>query len=219
MLKTADKQIFALMLKRFYHKDRVEAGCDEAGRGCFAGPVFAAAVILPPKFRHPLLNDSKQVNEKNREKLRKYIESKAVAYAVARVDEEEIDSINILWASIKAMHLALDQLTVRPEFILIDGNRFKPYRDIKHECIVQGDGLYTSIAAASILAKTYRDDYMRQLHDDFPEYNWKSNKGYGTREHRSAILIHGISKYHRRSFDIMKAEVNEEMLDELTEAD
>lgn len=209
MVKTTNKQIFARVLRRFYHKDLIEAGCDEAGRGCFAGPVFAAAVILPPKFRHPLLNDSKQVNEKDREKLRKYIESRAVSFAVAKVDEDEIDSINILWASIKAMHLALDQLAVQPECVLIDGNRFKPYRDIKHECIVQGDALYTSIAAASILAKTYRDDYMRRLHDELPHYNWKSNKGYGTREHRSAIMIHGLSKYHRKSFDIMKAVVTE----------
>lgn len=209
MVKTVNKQIFARVLRRFYHKDLIEAGCDEAGRGCFAGPVFAAAVILPPKFRHPLLNDSKQVNEKDREKLRTYIESRAVSFAVAQVDEEEIDSINILWASIKAMHLALDQLAVQPQCVLVDGNRFKPYREIKHECIIQGDGLYTSIAAASILAKTYRDDYMRRLHDELPHYNWKSNKGYGTREHRSAIMIHGLSKYHRKSFDIMKAVVTE----------
>ena len=190
------------MLKRFYNKDLTEAGCDEAGRGCYAGPVFAAAVVLPKKFRHPLLNDSKQVPAEIREELRIIIEAKAIAYAVAMVDHEEIDSINILRASFKAMHLALDALCVQPELLLIDGNRFTPFKNIPHYCIVEGDGTYTSIAAASILAKTYRDAHMINLHNEFPCYNWKSNKGYGTLEHRMAIEQHGLCKYHRKSFDI-----------------
>lgn len=217
MQKSKDRQIFAFMLKRYFNKGLMEAGCDEAGRGCFAGPVFAAAVILPPKFYHPLLNDSKQVTQKNREILRKFIESKAIAFAVSKIDEEEIDTINILWASIKAMHHALDQLTLQPEFILIDGNRFKTYNNIQHECIVKGDGLYTSIAAASILAKTYRDDYMMRLHDELPFYNWKSNKGYGTREHCSAIRTHGLSKYHRKSFNIIKAVMQQNLPETIME--
>lgn len=191
------------MLKKYYDKTKVEAGCDEAGRGCYAGPVFAAAVILPPRFQHADLNDSKQVTAEKRDELRLYIEKKALAYSVAMVDNDEIDTINILRASFKAMHLALDTLTTVPEALLIDGNRFTPYKTIPHYCIVDGDALYNSIAAASILAKTYRDEYMRKLHHEFPHYNWQKNKGYGTLEHRKAIEAHGICKYHRRSFNII----------------
>jgi ribonuclease HII len=190
------------MLKRFYNKQLTEAGCDEAGRGCYAGPVFAAAVVLPKRFHHPLLNDSKQVAPEVREELRIVIEEKAIAYAVAMVDHDEIDHINILKASFKAMHLAVDSLSVQPELLLIDGNRLTPYKDIPHYCIIEGDGTYTSIAAASILAKTYRDAYMINLHKEFPCYNWKNNKGYGTLEHRMAIEQYGLCKYHRKSFDI-----------------
>src|SRR6476661_3101954 len=190
------------MLKRFYNKELTEAGCDEAGRGCYAGPVFAAAVVLPKKFRHPDLNDSKQVAVEKRFELRTYIEKHAIACAVAMVDHEEIDVINILRASFKAMHKALDTLNAQPELLLIDGNRFTPYKNLPHRCIVDGDATYSSIAAASILAKTYRDEYMIRLHEEFPQYNWKSNKGYGTLEHRNAIEQFGLCKYHRRSFDI-----------------
>ena len=192
------------MLKRFFQKGLVEAGCDEAGRGCLAGPVFAAAVILPPAFRHPLLNDSKQVSEEDREKLRPVIERKALAWAVAMVDHAEIDRINILKASFKAMHLAVDQLATRPELLLIDGHMFSPYFGIVHQCVVGGDALYASIAAASILAKTHRDEYMRQQHELFPQYNWVENKGYGTPQHRKAITEHGLSPLHRRTFGICK---------------
>ncbi len=188
------------MLNPFYQTKYTEAGCDEAGRGCLAGPVFAAAVILPPDFYHPLLNDSKQVTEKDRNELRPLIETSAVCFAVARVESDEIDKINILKASFKAMHLALDQLKKKPRFLLIDGNRFIKYKKIPHRCIIGGDGLYNSIAAASILAKTWRDEYMQKLHDEFPYYSWKTNKGYGTEEHRSAIEKHGITVHHRRSF-------------------
>lgn len=191
------------MLHPFYHDHEIEAGCDEAGRGCFAGPVFAAAVILPKDFYHPALNDSKQVTPEDREALKIFIKDHAIAYAVAMVDNEEIDQINILRASFKAMHLALDKLRKRPTFLLIDGNRFHPYKKLRHQCIIQGDGLYASIAAASILAKTHRDAYMRDLHKEFPHYNWRQNKGYGTREHRDAIQEHGICKYHRKSFRLM----------------
>ena len=194
------------MLKKYYDKTKVEAGCDEAGRGCYAGPVFAAAVILPPRFYHEDLNDSKQVTAEKRDELRLYIEKKAMAFAVAMVDNDEIDTINILRASFKAMHLALDSLHTVPETLLIDGNRFTPYKTIPHYCIVEGDALYASIAAASILAKTYRDDYMRKLHHEFPHYNWHKNKGYGTLEHRKAIEAHGICKYHRRSFNIISTQ-------------
>lgn len=188
------------MLNSFYQTKYTEAGCDEAGRGCLAGPVFAAAVILPPGFYHHLLNDSKQVTEKDRNELRPIIEASAVSFAVARVESDEIDKLNILKASFKAMHLALDKLKKRPRFLLIDGNRFIRYKKIPYQCIIGGDGLYSSIAAASILAKTWRDEYMRQLHDEFPYYAWYTNKGYGTEEHRSAIEKHGLTKYHRRSF-------------------
>jgi ribonuclease HII len=189
-------------LRCHYQEKLREAGCDEAGRGCYAGPVFAAAVILAPDFFHPLLNDSKQVTEENRNLLRPYIEVNALAWAVARVDHDEIDQINILRASFKAMHLALDQLRLRPKLLLIDGNRFIRYRRTPHRCIVQGDSIFASIAAASILAKTWRDEYMRRLHIEFPHYGWESNKGYGTREHRDAIEKHGLCKYHRKSFNI-----------------
>jgi ribonuclease HII len=190
------------MLRSFFDKTYVEAGLDEAGRGCYAGPVCAAAVILPKKFRHPLLNDSKQLTEKQRDELRPVIEKESIAFAVAMVDNDEIDRINILQASYRAMHLALDQLAVIPERLLVDGNRFKGYQQIPHTCIVKGDGKFASIAAASILAKTYRDEFMRNLHASFPHYGWHNNKGYGTAEHRQAIEIHGLCNYHRRSFNI-----------------
>jgi ribonuclease HII len=193
------------VLQSFHHDTLIEAGCDEAGRGCYAGPVFAAAVILPKSFQHPVLNDSKQLSAAQRYELRKVVETKAIAYAVAMIDETEIDRINILQASFKAMHLALDTLKEIPELLLIDGNRFTSYKNIPHHCIVEGDGKYASIAAASILAKTYRDDYMTHLHEEHPHYNWKKNKGYGTKEHRTAIDIHGLCKYHRKSFNILGA--------------
>lgn len=192
----------AAMLKPYYQQHITEAGCDEAGRGCFAGPVFAAAVILPSDFYHPELNDSKQVTVEQRDKLKIFIEANAKAYAVAMVDNDEIDNINILKASFKAMHKALDALHISPQFLLIDGNRFTIYKKIPHACIIKGDGIYASIAAASILAKTYRDAYMKNLHEEFPHYNWKSNKGYGTPEHRNAINEAGLCKYHRKSFNI-----------------
>ena len=179
-----------------------EAGCDEAGRGCYAGPVFAAAVILPKDFYHPLLNDSKQVKEKDREKLRVFIEEHAISFGVGIINNVEIDQINILQASFKAMHLAVDQLNTRPELLLIDGNRFKPYPFIQHKCIIKGDGKYANIAAASILAKTYRDAFMYQLHEQFPAYGWNKNKGYGTMIHRNAIAQYGLTSYHRMSFNI-----------------
>lgn len=189
-------------LRSHYQKELTEAGCDEAGRGCYAGPVFAAAVILPQGFFHPLLNDSKQVSEPHRNELRGYIEANALAWSVARVDQDEIDRINILKASFMAMHLALDNLALRPRLLLIDGNRFTTYRRVPHRCIIKGDGIFSSIAAASILAKTWRDEYMRNLHSEFPHYRWDSNKGYGTPEHRAAIEQFGLCKYHRKSFNI-----------------
>lgn len=188
------------MLELFYQDVLVEAGCDEAGRGCLAGPVFAAAVILPDGFYHPLLNDSKKVLPEERAQLRGYIEQHAVAYCIASVDHEEIDRINILNASFKAMHLAIAGLQKSPELLLIDGNRFPSYPSIPHQCIVKGDGKYASIAAASILAKTYRDEYMLQLHHQFPQYNWFQNKGYGTAAHRKALVEFGMSPMHRKSF-------------------
>ena len=178
----------------------VEAGCDEAGRGCLAGSVFAAAVIFPPDYRNERLNDSKQLSAKRRYALREEVQRDAVAWAVASVSPREIDRINILNASILAMHRALDQLAVRPEFVIVDGNRFKPYCQLPYETIVKGDGKYLSIAAASILAKTYRDDYMRELHVEMPYYGWDRNAGYPTREHRQAILTHGVTPYHRLPF-------------------
>lgn len=189
-------------MKSFFHNQLIEAGCDEAGRGCLAGPVFAAAVILPKDFSHPLLNDSKQLSEATRFALRPVIEQEAISFAVAQVDHEEIDVINILNASIKAMHLAIDQLSTRPEMLLIDGNKFSPYWGIPHQTVIGGDGLYASIAAASILAKTYRDDYMMQLHESYPQYDWHQNKGYGTLAHRKKILKHGLSPYHRKTFRV-----------------
>ena len=190
------------MLKSYYQDEQIEAGCDEAGRGCYAGPVFAAAVILPNTFFHPLLNDSKQLSAVQRDLLRPIIEKEAVAYATAMVSHEEIDKINILQASFKAMHLALDNLQVKPGLLLIDGNRFLSYQNISHQCIIKGDGLYASIAAASVLAKTYRDEYMMKLHKEYPHYNWKQNKGYGTKEHRDAIEKYGLCSHHRLSFRI-----------------
>ena len=191
------------MLKRFHHKNLIEAGCDEAGRGCLAGPVFAAAVILPKNFTNHLLNDSKQLDEKQRTLLRPIIENKAIAWAVAQVDNIEIDEINILNASFLAMHRAVEKLVKTPEVLLIDGNRFNTYRNIPHHCIVKGDGKYMSIAAASILAKTYRDDYMGQLHRKFPEYHWSRNKGYPTKKHRDAIKEFGVTTCHRKSFRLL----------------
>ena len=189
------------MLSPVYNKEGLlEAGCDEAGRGCLAGSVFAAAVVLPPDYRNEELNDSKQLSAKRRYALRQVVERDALAWAVARVEPQEIDRINILNASILAMHRALDQLKLRPQFVIVDGNRFKPYADVPHQTIVKGDGKYRSIAAASILAKTYRDDYMLQLHQEFPHYGWDRNTGYPTREHRQAIADHGITPYHRFSF-------------------
>jgi ribonuclease HII len=188
------------LLKPYYQENLLEAGCDEAGRGCLAGPVFAAAVILPPDFYHPVLNDSKQLSEKDRYALRPLIEEKAIAFAVASLCNKQIDKINILRASFKSMHLAVKKLSVVPELLLIDGNRFTPYKKIPHQCIIQGDGLYASIAAASILAKTYRDDYMMELHKKYPRYNWAQNKGYGTKEHQVALEKWGPSRYHRQSF-------------------
>jgi ribonuclease HII len=195
-------------LKNFHQQGRVEAGCDEAGRGCLAGPVFAAAVILPEDFYHPLLNDSKKVTEENRFELRAYIEEHAIGFAVASVDEREIDEINILKASFKAMHLAIDQLKTIPDLLLIDGNRFTKYKSIAHECIIKGDGIYAAIAAASILAKTYRDDYMLQLHEQYPHYGWNTNKGYGTIHHRKAIEEFGLCDAHRKSFQCLPAQLS-----------
>lgn len=188
------------MLKSFYQDQYIEAGCDEAGRGCFAGPVFAAAVILPKSFYHPMLDDSKKLTAEQRNELRPVIEKEAIAYSVASVDNDEIDTINILKASFKAMHLAIASLSQKPRFLLIDGNRFAKYKRIPHQCIVKGDGEYASIAAASILAKTYRDKFMESLHQEFPIYHWNSNKGYGTPAHRDAIAEFGLCKYHRKSF-------------------
>ncbi|MFI5129233.1 MAG: ribonuclease HII [Chitinophagales bacterium] len=196
------------MLQSYYQDQFTEAGCDEAGRGCYAGPVFAAAVILPRDFYHPDLNDSKQVTPEKRKELKYFIKDNAIAYAVAMVDNDEIDQINILRASFKAMHMALDKLRKRPSFLLIDGNRFSPYKKLNHQCIIQGDAIYASIAAASILAKTHRDSYMQQLHKEFPHYNWRQNKGYGTEEHRNAIEKHGLCKYHRRSFNINSHQIS-----------
>ncbi len=208
------------MLELKYETDCIEAGCDEAGRGCLAGPVFAAAVILPDNFSNELLNDSKQLTEKQRYRLRSVIEQEALAWAVASVDNHEIDQINILNASIlamhrhrgqrqylRSMHRALDQLSVRPEHIIVDGNRFKKYGEIPHLCIVKGDGKYMSIAAASVLAKTHRDEYMKQLHEQFPVYNWQKNKGYPTKEHRQGIAAYGTTDYHRLSFNLLDTQL------------
>jgi ribonuclease HII len=190
------------MLAPFLHKHLMEAGLDEAGRGCYAGPVFAAAVILPKDFYHPLLNDSKQLNEKQRDLLRPIIEKESIDFAVASVDNETIDKINILQASFTAMHLSINALETIPEFLLIDGNRFKAYPNIPNQCIIKGDGIYASIAAASILAKTYRDEFMHTIHAAFPQYGWDKNKGYGTASHRKAIDTFGLCSHHRKSFNI-----------------
>ncbi len=191
------------MLRSSFTKHLTEAGCDEAGRGCLAGPVVAAAVIFPKKYRHKRLNDSKQLCREEREELRYQIQKDALAWAVAQVDHQEIDRINILNASFKAMHLAIDQLTVEPELLLIDGNRFKPYKDYQFECIVKGDAKYLSIAAASVLAKTYRDDFMAALAKEFCGYGWETNVGYPTPEHREGIRQLGVTPYHRRSFTLL----------------
>lgn len=191
-----------MLLKKF-SSFILECGTDEAGRGCLAGPVTAAAVILPNNFNNTMLNDSKQLSEKKRDILKPIIEKQALQFGVAHVFQEEIDSINILNASILAMHKSIDKLTEKPNFIIVDGNRFKPYKTIPFETIIKGDGKYLSIAAASILAKTHRDSYMNLIHDEFPMYNWKQNKGYPTKEHRDAIKKYGITKYHRKSFKLL----------------
>ena len=191
------------MLKSHYYESLIEAGCDEAGRGCLAGSVYAAAVILPPDYQNELLNDSKKLTAKKRYALREEIERDAIAWAVGIVTPEEIDKINIRNASFLAMHRALDQLKVRPEAVIVDGNRFKPYQDLPSTTIVKGDGKYLSIAAASILAKTYRDDYMLSLAEEYPQYDWQSNMGYPTKKHRQAIREHGITPYHRKSYNLL----------------
>jgi ribonuclease HII len=188
------------MLLNSYTDDLIEAGCDEAGRGCLAGPVYAAAVILPRDFINSELNDSKKLSKKQREELREIIETEAISWAVASVNNNEIDEINILNASFLSMHRAIEKLKKQPEFLLIDGNRFKIYKEIPHKCIVKGDGKFLSIAAASILAKTHRDDFMKKLHLEFPDYDWKNNKGYPTPKHKAAIAKHGITDFHRKSF-------------------
>lgn len=195
------------MLEPFLVAGRVEAGCDEAGRGCLAGPVTAAAVILPPDFSDPMINDSKQLSERRRDLLRPIIEREAIAWAVATVSAQEIDEINILRASFLAMHRAIDALKVKPEHLLIDGNRFNPYPEIPHTTIIKGDGKMMSIAAASILAKTHRDELMRRLDAEFPQYGWAKNKGYPTAAHRDAIARHGITPYHRRSFTLLDTQL------------
>jgi ribonuclease HII len=196
------------MLKSQYQTEHAEAGCDEAGRGCLAGPVYAAAVILPQDYRHKVLTDSKLLNERTRMNLRKDIESNAIAYAVTAVDNHRIDEINILQASIEAMHLSLDKLNKGVGFIIVDGNYFKPYGNVPHKTIVKGDSLYYSIAAASILAKTYRDEYMIAAHEQYPLYHWISNKGYATASHRAAIMEHGMCPLHRRSFQLKEMQLN-----------
>lgn len=191
------------VLKPHFYTDMTEAGCDEAGRGCLAGSVYAAAVILPPDYDNPLLNDSKQLSPSRRQQLRRQIETDALAWAVGVVTPREIDEMNILRASMLAMHRALDQLRVRPQAVIVDGNRFSPYRNLPYTTIVKGDGKYQSIAAASILAKTYRDEYMAQLDASYPQYGWKQNKGYPTRQHREAIRQYGITPFHRRSYNLL----------------
>jgi ribonuclease HII len=195
------------MLKSFLYHNLTEAGCDEAGRGCLAGPVVAAAVILPKNYKHPVLNDSKKLSAKQRAILRDEIMGSAIAYHVAFVDNVQIDEMNILRASIKAMHIAIEGLSKVPQFLLIDGNRFYPYKNIEYKTIIKGDGIYFSIAAASVLAKTYRDDYMEKIHCEFPEYGWNKNKGYPTAFHRSAIMKYGISPYHRKSFALFDSQL------------
>jgi ribonuclease HII len=195
------------MLKSSFTKDKIEAGCDEVGRGCLAGPVVAAAVILPKKYKHKLLTDSKQLTKSERESLEVDIKRDALAWAIAEVSNEEIDMINILNASFKAMHRAIEQLTTQPEFLLIDGNRFNPHKDLPFQCIVKGDSKYLSIAAASVLAKTYRDELMSALHKQYPVYGWNTNVGYPTMEHRNGIRAFGITPYHRKSFQLLPAQL------------
>ncbi len=195
------------MLKSYLYHNLTEAGCDEAGRGSLAGPVVAAAVILPKNYKHPILNDSKKLTARQRETLREEIISSALSWGIGIVDNNEIDEINILRASIKAMHLAIDNLKLKPQFLLIDGNRFFPYKEIRHKAIIKGDGLYFSIAAASVLAKTYRDELMEKLHGEYPDYGWNRNKGYGTAFHRTAILKHGITPFHRKSFALFNTQM------------
>ena len=190
------------MLAAYLHKNTIEAGVDEAGRGCLAGPVFAAAVILPPNFHFPLLNDSKKLKEKDRLICKEYIEQHALCFCVANISNQEIDKINILQATFKAMHKALKGLKLKPDHILVDGNRFKPYPKIEHTCIIKGDGIMMSIAAASILAKTYRDEWMEKIHQLYPIFNWQQNKGYPTLAHRKAVLEHGFSPHHRQTFSV-----------------
>jgi ribonuclease HII len=199
------------MLINSYLKEGLECGTDEAGRGCLAGPVTAAAVILPKKFKNRILNDSKIVTSANRESLKQIIEEEALGFAVANIDNSHIDKINILNASILAMHHSIEKLNLTPEHILVDGNRFKNYNDIPHLCVIKGDGKYLNIAAASILAKTYRDAFMEKIHEEFPMYNWKKNKGYPTKEHRAAIEKYGITKYHRQSFKLLPDQLKLEL--------
>lgn len=192
-----------MSLAPYFDKNAIEAGCDEAGRGCLAGPVVAAAVILPHDFHHPFLNDSKQLTERKREILRPIIETEAIAYGIAFVPAEKIDAVNILNASFLAMHVAVGQLSIVPTLLLIDGNRFNPYKDVQHECMIKGDGRFASIAAASVLAKTHRDEYMQKIHQEHPNYYWEKNKGYPTKEHRAAIIEFGATPYHRNSFTLL----------------
>lgn len=196
------------MLKPYFQKNTIEAGCDEAGRGCLAGPVYAAAVILPPDYKNEILNDSKQLSEKKRDELRAEIERDAISFCVASMDNNEIDQINILKASILSMHKAVSGLTVIPQLLLIDGNKFIPYENIPYKCIVKGDATYMSIAAASILAKTYRDEFMYKIAKEFPEYHWDENKGYPTKSHRAAIMEYGITKYHRISYKLTDTQLS-----------
>ena len=201
------EKINPLMLRSCLYHNLTEAGCDEAGRGCLAGPVVAAAVILPKKFKHPILNDSKKLTPKQRATLKDEIINLAISWKVAFVNNNEIDEMNILRASIKAIHLAIEGLERKPQFLLIDGNSFFPYKDIRHKTIIKGDGLFFSIAAASILAKTFRDEYMEKIHFEFPDYGWNQNKGYPTSFHKSAILKHGITPYHRRTFNLLDTQM------------
>lgn len=199
------------MLKLKYQEELLEVGTDEAGRGCLSGPVVAAAVILPDDFKHPFLNDSKQLSEKQRVELRPYIEKHAISWAVSYVFQEKIDEINILQSSILAMHQSIQGLNIVPEFIIVDGNKFNPFKDISHKTIVKGDAKFMSIAAASVLAKIYRDEYMEKIHDEFPQYNWKQNKGYPTKQHRDAIREHGITQHHRKSFRLLPEQLKLEL--------
>ena len=199
------------MLKLNFSGHKLEAGTDEAGRGCLSGPVVAAAVILPDNFQHELLNDSKQLSEKKRQELRPYIEEHALAYGVSFIHQEEVDELNVLQASITGMHRSIQQLNIQPEFIIVDGNKFKPYEEVPHQTIVKGDAKFMSIAAASVLAKTYRDEYMEKIHQEFPQYNWQKNKGYPTKEHREAIRQFGATIYHRKSFKLLPEQLKLEL--------